>query len=762
MPIAVALLAGMAVAGVPTFAPPVDVAFPIRQFPTQPALADFDGDGRLDLILPGRNTDGLVFMLKGVPGGFTLGRGYAVGCQTDWATPADLDGDGDLDVALAARAVPGGVVLLRNRGDGTFDDPSRLSLERETRCVQAVDVDRDGRFDLVLANAGSGSLTVLRNLGDMQFAPMTSARLNRWTLGVASPSVVFLPDLDGDGTPDTVDIAGGAGRIDLRRTAASRLGAERAWDLPSEQGQVVGVALSTMADLNRDGQPELVTTVINSERANPVYVWSMTGSGGEVSAQRFTGLAQGTAWSAATADLDGDGDADVLTMSVTDGRLCFMENLSTPGGSIALGPPVAILSGNFLRHVMPVDVDGDGRLDLVVCDYFDHRVRVLRNLGVPSGASGLRSGAAPPAPQPVADPTVLAMQLLDAGPAIEAPEPLADTPAPPPEGAPSVCGPTAGDCGTVHAGPGCFTTPCCEKVCAILPACCEVTWDSQCVTIVKGECVGIVCPSRGDCAIGHGGPGCADAECCELVRRLDPSCTSVWDSLCAELVPLVCVGAAPTVTPPADAVDEGEPCYRALNQGCSRRSDPAHAPIAPGDRRRGTITGDGARDVDAFLLQVSERRGVRLELRAEFPSQLVLAQGPCAGPLVTIDEALGAPGGLAVIERTLEPGEYRLTVGMAVATRTLRNGQPCLDYDPEVGPSDPPPVAGYFGSTWWMQVEQGPVVLFGDLDGSGVVDFGDVALILLAIGDSDPAFDLDGSGIVDFGDIAIVLLVFGG
>jgi hypothetical protein len=70
-------------------------------------------------------------------------------------------------------------------------------------------------------------------------------------------------------------------------------------------------------------------------------------------------------------------------------------------------------------------------------------------------------------------------------------------------------------------------------------------------------------------------------------------------------------------------------------------------------------------------------------------------------------------------------------------------------------------VPGHFGATWWMQVAQGPVTLFGDLDGSGTVDFGDIALLLMAMGDSDPAFDLDGSGTVDFGDIALVLMAFG-
>ncbi len=48
-----------------------------------------------------------------------------------------------------------------------------------------------------------------------------------------------------------------------------------------------------------------------------------------------------------------------------------------------------------------------------------------------------------------------------------------------------------------------------------------------------------------------------------------------------------------------------------------------------------------------------------------------------------------------------------------------------------------------------------------DLDQSGTVDFGDVALALLSLGEEGGPADVDGSGVVDFGDIALLMLVFG-
>ena len=58
-----ATLVGALLAGVPVFEPPIDIAFPTRHFPTQPAVADFDHDGRLDLLVQGRDTGDVALVL---------------------------------------------------------------------------------------------------------------------------------------------------------------------------------------------------------------------------------------------------------------------------------------------------------------------------------------------------------------------------------------------------------------------------------------------------------------------------------------------------------------------------------------------------------------------------------------------------------------------------------------------------------------------------------------------------------------------------
>jgi tetratricopeptide (TPR) repeat protein len=115
----------------------------------------------------------------------------------------DLDGDTRLDLFLAGGAVgPDGArdVLLRNRGDGTFEDVSaawKLPAGRVSLGVAAGDFDADGRPDLFLTGIGDNRL--LRNLGDRFEDVTAAARLG--DSGAISLTARWL-DLDQDGDLD--------------------------------------------------------------------------------------------------------------------------------------------------------------------------------------------------------------------------------------------------------------------------------------------------------------------------------------------------------------------------------------------------------------------------------------------------------------------------------------------------------------------------------------------------------------------------------
>ena len=735
--------------GVPSFAPPRAIDLPAGHFPTQPALADLDEDGRLDLVVPGRNVDGTASLILAAGSVAPSIVPLTVGGQSDWAEVADLDGDGHLDVVFAVRNIRGGVAILRGHGDGTFDAARFLWTGRECRCVAVGDIDADGRIDIAACNAASGSVQVLRNTGGLAFQPMPVAGVNRWNVGSPNQSWITLR---GQGAGSRLlDVAVGGGRLDMRSASGGVLVNERSWAVPSVQGSVPGVSFAEIADLDGDGQPEWISQGLTTLGLNPLLVWRGLADGSPGAMQSWSGPSYGRGWRAVTADLDGDGDRDVLSLSVLDGQLVALENTSVPG-TIELQPSVPLLDGYFLRHVVAGDVDGDGRPDLLVCDSTESRVLLMRNLG-PAGFAAKASTARRHAGElgSVDPPTELA-RLLAFGPSAAAGGEMDGVR---PMSLPSSCGPGAGRCDEAHDTPGCYTPSCCELVCLLLPECCDLAWDQGCVDWASSECDGLVCPSPGSCLTPHGKAGCDDAECCERVRRLDPVCEAVWDELCVELAQLSCGIEPPVVAPPSGAIDEAEPCGQRLSEGCGFRAAPVFQTVQVGQVRAGRVQAFGVRDIDAHVLTLSGPAAIRLELHPDFPAHMVLATGSCSGPLETLAESCVAPGGLARIDAVLAAGDYRITVSMATPLQTLREGQPCPVTDPD-GTVQP----GLFGGVWWMSLRDRTAQAACDLDGSGQVDAADIGSLLLLFGSSGPAGDLDGSGEVDAGDIGSLLICF--
>ncbi|MSR17984.1 MAG: hypothetical protein EXS00_02260 [Phycisphaerales bacterium] len=124
----------------------------------------------------------------------------------------------------------------------------------------------------------------------------------------------------------------------------------------------------------------------------------------------------------------------------------------------------------------------------------------------------------------------------------------------PDSGATSVCGRNPGDCFVIHDGPGCRSADCCERVCSLMPQCCEAdtNWDAACVAMslllaeqapVEDDCDPCLRASvLADCFNIHDAPGCNFQDCCRDVCADMPSCCTVtWDQACVDLAEDLCL-----------------------------------------------------------------------------------------------------------------------------------------------------------------------------------------------------------------------------
>lgn len=274
------------------------------------AMADVDGDGRLDIFVAnwGRNT---LYLNRSEPGRLrfvdaTRESGLD-GEARSWSPLfTDVDGDGrpDLLVARGGDGKGGGLAFYRNRGDGTFADctaEAGFSDVRWSMSVVSADLDGDGSFDLFVGGY-DGPDRLFRNDGHGRFADVTAAsgiRSGRSVGGAAG-------DIDGDLRPDLVS-GGFAGPVTVWRN----LGGMRFEPLGERGGTGTakrneGVAL---ADVDGDGAPDLY--VSNYDGHNRLYR-NTAGTGPTLSVRPGNGAMTVVGAVARLYAADGDGKGRLL------------------------------------------------------------------------------------------------------------------------------------------------------------------------------------------------------------------------------------------------------------------------------------------------------------------------------------------------------------------------------------------------------------------------------------------------------------------
>jgi hypothetical protein len=91
---------------------------------------------------------------------------------------ADFNGDGKTDLAVVGRngSAPNLVTVYLGNGDGTFQPPNTFAVGQFVFAMTSADFNRDGKIDLITANVESKDISVLLGNGDGTFQPAVSYR----------------------------------------------------------------------------------------------------------------------------------------------------------------------------------------------------------------------------------------------------------------------------------------------------------------------------------------------------------------------------------------------------------------------------------------------------------------------------------------------------------------------------------------------------------------------------------------------------------
>ncbi len=327
---------------------------------------DIDGDGDLDIIAAAQasseiiwynNTDG--------QGTFSSGTIAAVVNNPYNVELGDLDGDGDLDAVFSSNG--GDAILWCENTDGLGSFGSNQTITNSTDGATAVeigDLNGDGYLDVISTSYLANKVEYYLNDGTGTFA--APVLISNAMAGAISVEAV---DLDGDN--------------DLDLLTASLLVDMVTWHENDGSGNFSApVTLSTnidevsfvySADLDGDNDMDVITC---SSMGDAVYWFENTDGLGTFSSEQTIDNTVDRPLSVTAADLDNDGDMDVLSASFNDDQITWFENDGS--GTFGSGQVISTVAAGAVS-VWTADVDGNGMVDVLSASYNDNSINWYKN-----------------------------------------------------------------------------------------------------------------------------------------------------------------------------------------------------------------------------------------------------------------------------------------------------------------------------------------------------------------------------------------------
>jgi hypothetical protein len=328
---------------------------------------------------PGDGTSNAVFFEVTIPGSLvSLGIStLGTGSQPQSVATGDFNGDGKLDLVEADYGSNTVSVLLGN-GDGTFRPRATYATGRSPIAVSVGDFNGDGKLDLAVSNSVDNTVSILLGKGDGTFQPHVD-------FGTAvGPSWSAVGDFNGDGKLDlavacndtmsvyVVCVLLGNGDGTFQAHVCYPTGSWPSW--------------VAVGDFNRDGKLDLA---VANAHGDTVSVLLGKGDGTFLAKVDYPTGTGSNPRSIAAGDFNADGKLDLAVASQFNNAISVLLG----NGDGTFRPYIDYGTGTDPVWVSLGDFNGDNKLDLAVANFNDGTVNVL--LGNGDGTFQLKSDYAP-------------------------------------------------------------------------------------------------------------------------------------------------------------------------------------------------------------------------------------------------------------------------------------------------------------------------------------------------------------------------------
>ncbi len=348
--------------------------FGVGTSPVGVAVADFNLDGRPDMVVANSSSSNVSVLLGNGAGSFGTATNFAAGSSCTGVAVGDFNLDGRPDVAVTNNSFTTGTVsVLLGNGAGGLGTATAFAVGQAPRSVVVGDFNLDGRPDLAVANVNTNNVSVLLGNGAGAFGAATNFGVGN------SPRSIAVGDFNLDGKLDlaTANNSGNSLSILLGNGAGSFAAATTVALGASPAGVSVG-------DFNLDGKPDLA---IANNAASSVSVVLGDGAGAFGTPATFS-TASGPQ-SVTVGDFNLDGKPDLAAPNFSAGTLSVLFG----NGAGAFGTATNFTVGSIPQVVTVGDFNLDGKSDLAVTNQGSGNVSVLLNQAPQAPCTGTSFGA---------------------------------------------------------------------------------------------------------------------------------------------------------------------------------------------------------------------------------------------------------------------------------------------------------------------------------------------------------------------------------